>query len=132
MNCIHGLDARFCATCNRADKSTSRRGVGSTSLAEILAFLNDEQVRATDGAVAEVLGVSPRSILSLLGPRRPEASWIVSAENGLPTGYDQSDWHPALLSRGEIITSARTLMLRMTVRLGKASTTDKPSSVKRR
>ncbi len=60
---------------------------------------------------------------TLLGSRRPEASWIVSAENGLPTDYDQTEWHPALLSRGEIITSGRTLLLRMTIRRGKASTT---------
>jgi hypothetical protein len=123
MNCIHGLDARFCATCNRPDKSKSRSAVGNTSLEEILTFLNDEQVRATDGAVAELLGVIPRSMGTLLGPRRPEASWIVSAETGLPTDYDQAEWHPALLSRGEIITNGRTLILRMTVRRGNASTT---------
>jgi hypothetical protein len=120
--CIHGLDARFCATCNRPDKSKSRSALGGTSFEEILAFLNHEEVRATYGAVAEVLGVLPRSMGTLLGPRRPEASWIVSAENGLPTDYDQAEWHPALLSRGEIITSGRTLMLRMTVRRGKAPT----------
>ena len=123
MKCIHGLDARFCATCSRPDTSKSRSAVGNTSLEEILAFLNDEQVRATYGAVAEVLGVMPRSMATLLGPRRPEASWVVSAENGLPADYDQAEWHPALLSRGEIITSGRTLMLRMTVRRGKAPTT---------
>ena len=132
MNCIHGLDARFCATCNRSDKSKPHGAVGTTSLEEILKFLNDEQVRTTYGAVADVLGVSPRSMAALLGPRRPEASWIVSAENGLPTGYDQTEWDPALLSRGEIIASARTLLLRMTVRRGTASTADEPSSVKRR
>ena len=122
MNCIHGLDARFCATCNRQDKSKSRTAVGNTSLEEILTFLNDEQVRATYGAVAEVLGVIPRLMGTLLGPRRPEASWIVNAANGLPTDYDQTEWHPALLNRGEIITSGRALMLRITVRRGRATT----------
>ena len=67
MNCIHGLDARFCATCNRQDKSKSRTAVGNISLEEILTFLNDEQVRATYGAVAEVLGVVPRAMATLLG-----------------------------------------------------------------
>jgi hypothetical protein len=76
-------------------------------------FLNGEQVRATYGAVAEVLGVIPRSMGALLGPRRPEASWIVSAENGLPTDYSPDEWHPALLSNGDIITNGRTLILRM-------------------
>jgi hypothetical protein len=123
MNCIHGLDARFCAACNRSDKSKARSAAGRTSLEEILVCLNGELVRATYGAVAELLGVNPRSMGILLGPRRPEASWIVSAENGLPADYDQAEWHPALLSRGEIITSARALLLRMTIRRGRASTT---------
>jgi hypothetical protein len=115
MNCIHGLDARFCAACNRAGGSKARGAIGTTTLEEILAFLNAEQVRATYGAVAEALGVAPRSLETLLGPRRTGASWIVSAENGLPAGYDQSDCHPALLSRGEIIASGRALILRMAV-----------------
>jgi hypothetical protein len=123
MKCVHGLDARFCAACNRSGTSQSRRAAAGTSLDEILVFLNDEQVRATYGAVAELLGVNPRSIRILLGPRRPEASWIVAAENGLPADYDQAEWHPALLSRGEIITSGRALLLRMTIRRGRASTT---------
>jgi hypothetical protein len=85
----------------------------------VLTFLNDEQVRATSGAVAEVVGVVPRGLGSQLGPRRPEASWVVSADNGLPVDYDQSEWHPALLSRGDVIKSARELMFRMTIRRGK-------------
>jgi hypothetical protein len=116
MNCLHGIDVRFCAKCNRASASGSRSGAGGIGLEEILKFLNDEQLRATDGAVAEVVGVSPRAIGAVLGPHRPEASWVVSAKSGLPTDYDQSEWHPALLSRGEIITSGRALLLRMTIR----------------
>ena len=37
---------------------------------------------------------------------------------GLLADYDQTEWHPALLSRGEIITSGRALLLRMTIRRG--------------
>jgi hypothetical protein len=121
MKCMHGIDARFCATCSRSTAQGSG-AAGRIGLEEILRFLNDEQVRATYGAVSEVLGVIPRSVGAALGPRRPEASWVVSADNGLPTDYDQSEWHPALLSRGEIITSGRALLLRMTIRRGKAST----------
>jgi hypothetical protein len=122
MNCMHGLDERFCATCNRTTRSISHGVTGRVSLEAVLAFLNDEQLRATYGAVADVVGVSPRAISAQLGPRRPEASWIVSAENGLPTGYDQAEWHPALLDRGEIITSGRTLLLRMTLHRSKNPT----------
>jgi len=116
MNCIHGLDARFCARCNRTAQSKSAGAAGSVTLEEILALLNAEEVRATYAAVAEVLGVPPRALDTRLATRRPEASWIVSGENGLPTGYDQSEWHPALLSRAEIITSGRALILRMSIR----------------
>ena len=118
MNCIHGIDARFCARCNRIAQSKSPRSTGDVTLEEILALLNAEEVRATYAAVAEVLGVPPRALEARLATRRPEASWIVSAENGLPGGYDQSEWHPALLSRAEIITSGRALILRLTIRRG--------------
>jgi hypothetical protein len=117
-NCLHGIDARFCVTCNRTPAPKSG-APGRVTLDEILTFLNDEEVRATYGAVAEVLGIAPRSMGAVPGPHRPEASWIVSAENGLPTDYDPTEWHPALLSRGEIITSGRALLLRMTIRRGR-------------
>jgi hypothetical protein len=114
MNCIHGIDERFCAVCNRT--AAPRRGslAPAVTLDEILRFLNDATIRATYGAVAEVLGVTPRAIAERqLGPHRPEASWIVGAENGLPTGYSEDEWHPDLLSRGEIITSGTALILQL-------------------
>ena len=120
MNCVHGIDARFCAVCNRMAKSAGGGAIGRTTLDDVLTFLNEEQIRATYGAVGEVIGVSPKALGTSLGPRRPEASWVVSAENGLPADYDQTDWHPALLSRGEIIASGRELLLRLTIRRGKA------------
>jgi hypothetical protein len=43
-------------------KRGSSRWTGDASLDEILEFLNDEQVHATYAAVAEVLGVIPRSL----------------------------------------------------------------------
>ena len=119
MNCVHGIDARFCAACNRSARSSAAGTFGRATLEGVLRFLNDEQIRATYSAVAEVLGVAPRAMSGQLGPHRPEASWVVSAENGLPTDYNQAEWHPALLSRGEIIKSGRELMLRMTIRQGK-------------
>lgn len=59
MKCIHGIDPRFCANCNRATKANVRSSVGDVSLEDILEFLNHEQVRATYGAVADVLGSFP-------------------------------------------------------------------------
>jgi len=68
--CVHGLDRRFCALCNKRELPG---GKDAATLDEILAFLNDEQVRATYGAVAEVLGVIPRSMGARLGTKRPLA-----------------------------------------------------------
>jgi hypothetical protein len=114
VNCIHGIDSRFCAVCNKPEKGTpSRNRVANVSLDEVLRFLNEQQVRATYGAVAEVLGVIPRSMGLRLGPRRPEASWIVNGYNGLPTDYSEDEWHPALLSHAEVISSGRELVLRL-------------------
>jgi hypothetical protein len=113
MNCAHGIDGRFCAVCNRTRDLTARSALGDVSLDEILQFLNHDKARATYGAVAEVLGVIPRSMGARLGTRRPEASWIVSAANGLPTDYSEDEWHPALLGQRDIISSGRMLALRL-------------------
>jgi len=119
MNCVHGIDERFCAACNRTAKSAGSGTIGRATLEDVLTLLNAEQIRATYGAVGEVIGVTPRALGTYLGPHRPEASWVVSAENGLPTDYDQTEWHPALLSRGEIISTGRALMLRLAILRGK-------------
>jgi hypothetical protein len=92
------------------------RGViANATLSEIVEFLNDSQVRATYTAVGEVLGVVPRSVGALLGPRRPEASWVVNASTGMPTGYGQQEMHPALFHGGEIIATGREMALRLAV-----------------
>jgi hypothetical protein len=113
--CIHGLDSRFCAACNKKSTADRPRGaIGSVDLPEILRFLNEEQVRVTYGAVGEVLGVIPRAMGTRLGPHTRERSWIVSADTGLPTGYSQDDMHPSLFRANEIISSGTELVMRMT------------------
>jgi hypothetical protein len=113
QRCVHGIDRRFCAICNRTTKTRPVRAIADTTLEEILRFLNDQQVRATYGAVAEILNVPPRSVGAQLGERRPEASWVVNAENALPTGYRQDEMHPSLVSRSEVISSGTALAMRM-------------------
>jgi alkylated DNA nucleotide flippase Atl1 len=116
--CIHGLDSRFCAVCNRSStrRTTARSSApADTSLPEILEFLNDARTRATYGAVAQVLGVPPRSIGAMLGARRPEASWVVNAETELPTDYEQSDWHDDLLASSDVIRTGHELTLKLTL-----------------
>jgi hypothetical protein len=116
--CLHGLDTRFCAICNRpknVGKETVRRGQvhHDASLAEIIRFLNHEKVRATYGAVAKVLGLVPRTMGAKLGPRCIEASWIVSTATGLPIDYGEDEMHPALLQKLEVIATGPELTRRM-------------------
>jgi len=112
--CVHGIDSRFCAVCNRTSKASRPRGaVGSATLPEILEFLNAEQVRATYSAVGELLGIVPRSMGSQLGPHSPERSWIVSAGTGLPTDYSQDEMHPSLLRTDDVISSGIALAMRL-------------------
>lgn len=62
----------------------------------ILEYLNAVPVRATYGAVGEVLGVRPQVVPRLLGARRPEASWVVNGTTGEPTGYAPEEVDPRL------------------------------------
>jgi hypothetical protein len=113
--CVHGIDSRFCAVCNRTSGAGRARGaIGSTTLPDILAFLNAAQIRATYGAVGELLGIIPRAMGAQLGPHTVERSWIVSAGTGLPTDYSRDDIHPALLRTDQIIRSGTELIMRMT------------------
>jgi hypothetical protein len=112
--CVHGIDSRFCAVCNRTSKASRPPGaIGSATLPEVLEFLNAEGVRATYGAVGELLGVMPRAMGAQLGPHTRERSWIVSAGTGLPTDYSQDDIHPSLLRSDEIISSGIALAMRL-------------------
>ena len=83
---------------------------------QILDFLNTERVRATYGAVAEVLGITPRSVGVQLGSRRPKASWVVNAGTGEPTGYDAEERHSLLYEHAEIIGTGAELLRRMRMR----------------
>ena len=83
------------------------------TLVDVLRFLNEARVRATYGAVSTVLGVPPQAIGALLGDRRPEASWVVNTETGLPTGYEQTEWHPDLMATSAVIRTGNELTLRI-------------------
>ena len=114
VRCVHGIDSRFCSVCNRTSKTSRPHGaIGSATLPEVLEFLNAEQVRATYGAVGELLGVIPRAMGSQLGPHTAERSWIVSAGTGLPTDYSRDEMHPALLRTDEVIGSGIALAMRL-------------------
>ena len=107
------MDSRFCAVCNRVNRGGlhASPGTSDASVTDILQFLNEARKRATYGAVASVLGVPVRSIGAVLGTRRPEASWVVNGDTGLPTDYEQADWHPDLLATSDVIQTGHELTL---------------------
>jgi hypothetical protein len=106
--CIHGMDWRMCALCSRAQRERN-----TPSIPGILFFLNEARIRATYGAVADAVGVRPDFLSAQLGDRRPEASWVVRSDDGLPTAYTSDLLHPELLHSPEIIRSASELVRRM-------------------
>ena len=74
------------------------------SLEDIVDLLDRHGRRATYGAVAAVLGHSPRSLLK--GRERGRRfSWIVNRETGLPTGYPADQIDPRLKDSGPVMTS---------------------------
>ena len=77
---------------------------------QILDCLNLERVRATYGAVGEVLGRPARSVGQALGSRSRRASWVVAKKNGEPTDYSPDQKHPDLHRTPHIITTGPELL----------------------
>ena len=50
-----------------------------------------------------------------LGHRRPEASWVVSATDGLPTDYTRQEMHAELFQTNEVIVTGADLIRRLLV-----------------
>ena len=70
------------AAAKRARSGRPRGAIGSATLPEILEFLNAVQVRATYGAVGEVLGLNARAVVAPLGDRGVEVAdvTVISSE----------------------------------------------------
>ena len=127
--CKHGIDRRFCSRCSGAvtsrepsrpptqvSYSVSGADAETIRLDDVVSFLNAAQIRATYGAVAEVVGGIAQSIGGRLGGlagRRKEASWVVNAKTGLPTNYPPEHLHPALTRNRDIITRGDDLRRRL-------------------
>lgn len=78
-------------------------------LLRIVECLSASRIRATYDAVARRIGVAPISIGARLGGRRPQVSWIVNTQTGLPTGYTEAEMHPELRSNPRIIKTREEL-----------------------
>ena len=78
------------------------------SLDDIVDLLDHHGQRATYGAVAALLGHSPRSLLR--GQERGRRfSWIVNRGTGLPTGYQDNQIDPRLKDSGPVLATAAEL-----------------------
>ena len=79
------------------------------SLKTILTLLARHHQRATYGALAALLGRTPRSLLAGC-PRDYLHCWVVNQDTGRPTAYPAGMIHPALEERAEILGSAAALL----------------------
>ena len=77
-------------------------------LDEILDLLNRHQQRATYGAVGAIIG-RPAAFLMGGRPRNHRHSWIVNQETGLPTGYAETEMHPALRTHEQVLVTSEKL-----------------------
>jgi hypothetical protein len=68
----------------------------------VLAALNQHQQRATYGAVAALVGQTPRTLMRTR-PRERANSWVVSKTTGKPTGYGDGDVHPELTANAQVL-----------------------------
>jgi hypothetical protein len=74
----------------------------SLSLDQIVDLLDQHGQRATYGAVARLVGHSPRSLLKGRDRGR-RYSWIVNRGTGLPTGYTDDQIDPRLRDSAAVI-----------------------------
>ena len=84
-------------------ESREEGGDRGLTVGDIMSRLNAERRRCTYGAAAGVLGIAPAEVGPLLGERRPESSWVVSAKTGRPVGYSPEQVHPDLERRPDVI-----------------------------
>jgi hypothetical protein len=84
---------------NRRIEESVFSGNAGLSLKGIVHQLDNHKQRATYGAVAKLVGVLPRGLMSGR-PKTPLYSWVVAASSGtdsrrgFPTGYSVNQIHP--------------------------------------
>jgi hypothetical protein len=78
------------------------------TLKHTLELLHRHHQRATYGALAELVGRTPQTVLQGC-PRNWLHSWVVNQQTGEPTAYPSAMVHPALRERPEILRSGAAL-----------------------
>lgn len=79
-----------------------------TDLERIVDQLDRYHVRATYGAVANLLGRPATFLMSNL-ERQPRYSWIVNGDTLLPSGYEASQRHAHLEENKMVLRTERRL-----------------------
>lgn len=87
----------------------------SATFETILDALNDGHQRATYGAVAAILNVSPRALMSGRD-RNQRHSFIVNIRSGMPTEYTDESMHPDLTANELILKTKDELMIWLSAR----------------
>jgi hypothetical protein len=82
--------------------------IATHSIDSIIDQLDRFRQRATYGAVAALLNRAPRNLMSGRA-RSQRESWIVSRNDGMPTGYQPDQVHPEIGSRDQILKSGEEL-----------------------
>ena len=100
----------FAGTALLVGKMSGERPVSDRfSPREVLSCLNQRRTRATDVAVAGLLGIPPQNLERILGAKRPAASWVVAAATQRPAGYSQGEIHPELFQNKQVIQTPEDL-----------------------
>jgi hypothetical protein len=88
----------------RDARTMDAEDIMSLTLDEIVDRLDRHGQRATYGAVARLLGQSPRGLLRDR-ERGRKYTWIVNRTTGLPTGYADDQLDPRLRESGPVIAT---------------------------
>lgn len=78
------------------------------TLDQIVDLLSRNRQRATYGAVAELMGSNPRTLMGGRPKDHPN-SWVVAEKDGKPTGYKPEEIDPALIVRMRVLNTRSAL-----------------------
>ena len=70
--CVHGIDSRFCAVCNKVSRAAAPRG-----------------------AIGDVIGLTPRALAGQLGDRTGEAGDANVISSGMELALRMTNWKAA-------------------------------------
>ena len=92
--------------------TTRARAKKAAAIATLIEMLERHRQRATYGAVGGVVGLPAQSVMQ--GQiKNHRNSWVVSAKQYVPTGYDIAQCHPDLKRHDAVIHTPAALLVWM-------------------